>query len=86
MGRDEYEAVRAGDPLADRAVPGRLAAERLAAWLALAEERLAGTGVRMYLTGGNDDDPAMLEVLERHDGTTWSRARAGWSTWTTSTP
>jgi Icc-related predicted phosphoesterase len=23
----------------------------------------------MYLTGGNDDEPAMLEVLERHDGT-----------------
>jgi Icc-related predicted phosphoesterase len=23
----------------------------------------------MYLTGGNDDEPAMLEVLERHEGT-----------------
>ena len=50
-------------------VPRRLAAERLAGWLELAEDRLAGTGVRMYLTGGNDDEPAMLEVLERHDGT-----------------
>ena len=47
----------------------RLASERLAGWLELAEDRLAGTGVRMYLTGGNDDEPAMLEVLERHDGT-----------------
>jgi uncharacterized protein len=32
------------------------------------EHRLAGTGVRMFLTGGNDDEPTMLEVLDRHDG------------------
>ena len=64
---DEYEAVRA-DELAQLGWFHRLASERLQEWIDLAEERLAGTGIRMYLTGGNDDEPAVLEVLERHDG------------------
>jgi uncharacterized protein len=64
---EEYEQVK-GDELAQLGWFQRLAAERLEAWIALAEERLEGTGVRMYLTGGNDDEPAMLETLERHDG------------------
>ena len=65
---DEYEQLK-GDQLAQLGWFQRLASERLAEWISLAEERLAGTGVRMYLTGGNDDEPAMLEVLERHEGT-----------------
>ena len=64
---DEYEAVRADDLVQLGGSSAGL--ERLADWLELAEDWLAGTGVRMYLTGGNDDEPAMLEVLERHDGT-----------------
>ena len=64
---DEYEAVK-DDELARLALFQRLASERLAEWISLAEDRLAGSGVRMYLTGGNDDEPAMLEVLDRHDG------------------
>jgi uncharacterized protein len=64
---DEYEAVK-DDELARLALFQRLASERLAEWISLAEDRLAGRGVRMYLTGGNDDEPAMLEVLDRHDG------------------
>lgn len=67
MDRDEYAAVR-DDPLAQRGLFQEKAAERLAAWLSLAEERLADSGVRAYLTGGNDDDPGVLEVLERHRG------------------
>jgi uncharacterized protein len=64
---DEYEAVRA-DELAQLGWFQRLASERLQEWISIAEERLAGSGVRMYLTGGNDDEPAMLEVLDRHEG------------------
>jgi uncharacterized protein len=64
---DEYEAVK-DDELARLALFQRLASERLAEWISLAEDRLAGRGVRMYLTGGNDDEPAMLEVLDRHEG------------------
>jgi uncharacterized protein len=64
---DEYEAVRA-DELAQLGWFQRLASERLQEWLSVAEERLTGSGVCMYLTGGNDDEPAMLEVLDRHEG------------------
>jgi uncharacterized protein len=64
---DEYEAMEA-DPLTMHGLFHELASARLAGWLALAEERLAGTGVRLYLTGGNDDEPAVLETLDRHEG------------------
>ncbi len=67
MSRDEYEAA-ASDRLRQTGLFQEEASSRLASWLALAEERLAATGARLYLTGGNDDDPAVLEVLERHDG------------------
>jgi Icc-related predicted phosphoesterase len=67
LDEDEIATIEA-DPLAKRALFHELASARLATWLELAEERLAGTGVRLYLTGGNDDEPAVLEVLERHDG------------------
>jgi Icc-related predicted phosphoesterase len=65
--RDEYEAVD-GDPMARHGLFHELASERLAAWIDRAEDRLRGTGVRLYLTGGNDDEPAVLETLDRHDG------------------
>lgn len=42
----------------------QLMKERLEDWVALADERLAGTGVRCYIMGGNDDPPLVLEVLE----------------------
>jgi len=42
-----------------------LARERLVAWVDLAESRLAGTGIQCFVTGGNDDDPAVLEAIHR---------------------
>ncbi len=65
--REEYEAVE-GDPMAKHGLFHELASERLAGWIERAEEALRGTDVRLYLTGGNDDEPAVLETLERHDG------------------
>jgi uncharacterized protein len=65
--RDEYEAVDR-DPLAKHGLFHELASERLAGWLERAEDSLRGTGVRLYLTGGNDDEPAVLETLDRHEG------------------
>ena len=56
------------DPIAKHGLFHELASARLAEWIELAEDRLAGTGVRLYLTGGNDDEPAVLETLDRHDG------------------
>jgi Icc-related predicted phosphoesterase len=64
---DEYEAVEA-DPMAKHGLFHRLASARLAEWIELAEGRLRGTGVRLYLTGGNDDEPGVLEALDRHEG------------------
>ena len=67
VSRLEYEEA-ASDPFAVQGMFQEAAATRLETWLSLAEERLAGTGVRMFLTGGNDDDPVVLEVLERFGG------------------
>ena len=41
-----------------------LAKERLAQWIALAEERLGGTDVKVYLCGGNDDTDEVLTALD----------------------
>ena len=65
--RDEYEAVES-DPMAKHGLFHELAAERLVGWIEQAEDTLRGTDVRLYLTGGNDDEPAVLETLDRHAG------------------
>jgi uncharacterized protein len=65
--RDEYD-VLAADPLRVRGAFHDAAIERLRSWMDLAEDRLSGTGVRMYLTGGNDDEPSVLESLHAHEG------------------
>ncbi len=44
----------------------KLARERLEQWLELADERLKGTNIRCYITGGNDDSPEVLETLYRY--------------------
>ena len=41
-----------------------LARERLASWIDLAETRLAGSGVKCFVIGGNDDEPEVLELLK----------------------
>ncbi len=43
----------------------KLARESIARWLDLAEERLRGTGVECYISPGNDDPPAIDEILNR---------------------
>ena len=65
--RDEYEAME-HDPMARHGLFHELASARLLEWIELAEDRLRGSGVRLYLTGGNDDEPAVLETLDRHEG------------------
>jgi len=39
--------------------------ERLTAWIRWAEERLAGTGLRCFVTGGNDDAKEVIETLNQ---------------------
>jgi len=67
MDREQYERAD-GDPLAIQGLFQEEASARLAAWVALARERLRGSGVRLYLTGGNDDDPAVLQELDKESG------------------
>jgi Icc-related predicted phosphoesterase len=66
MDRDEYIALEE-DPAAVERLFVRVASERLAAWIAFAQERLIESGVRLYLTGGNDDMPEVLTVLDQAD-------------------
>ena len=63
MSRDEYVDLQ-GDSAAVEMLFVRLARERLAAWIGFAEERLAGSGVRCFMTGGNDDTPDVLTMLD----------------------
>jgi Icc-related predicted phosphoesterase len=60
---DEY-ATYEGNQDAIDVLFDKLAKERLAEWVELAEERLAGTDVRCYLCGGNDDTDEVLTALE----------------------
>jgi Icc-related predicted phosphoesterase len=64
MDEDEYRAL-ASDESAVDAMFHDLARARLESWLELAESRLAGTGIKCYITGGNDDYPDVLEVLNK---------------------
>ena len=41
------------------------ACHRLESWIKLAEERLAGTSIHCYVTGGNDDPQEIVEVLHQ---------------------
>ncbi|MGB5845645.1 MAG: hypothetical protein WBG94_14460, partial [Anaerolineales bacterium] len=39
--------------------------QRLSDWVDLAETRLGGTGIKLFVTGGNDDDPEVLQVIKK---------------------
>jgi Icc-related predicted phosphoesterase len=62
MAEEEYQELSA-KPAEVSALFHKLARERLAAWVDLAETRLKGTGIRCFVTGGNDDDPEVLEAI-----------------------
>jgi len=42
----------------------RLSAERLANWIALAEEKLKGSHIKMFMAPGNDDDMEISKILD----------------------
>jgi len=60
---DELGAMRA-DPQQIDTIFRRLARERIARWITMADERLSGTSVKWYVTGGNDDPPEVLTVFD----------------------
>lgn len=64
MEEDEFKALQEDKAAVDQLFH-QLARERLESWIDLAETRLKGTGLRCFVTGGNDDDPEVLAVLKR---------------------
>lgn len=67
MEAEEYQALKADQSSVDRLFHD-LARERLRSWIALAETRLKGTGVKCYVIGGNDDYPDVLTVFGETQG------------------
>lgn len=65
--RDEAEALATDQNALTRTL-AREAAARAARWATLAEERLRDSGVRCYVTGGNDDPPEVLVALSEAAG------------------
>jgi len=57
----EIEKICAKKPEQDKLME-RLMKERMEKWMRIAEERLAGKGVKCYITGGNDD-PAFVDTI-----------------------
>lgn len=66
--RDEIEAITADESKLEKLME-KLAVERMREWLALAEERLEGTGVRLFVNCGNDDPYSLDPVIEESAAT-----------------
>ena len=63
VGEDELKAMQEDQSRVDEAFR-KQAHARLERWIALADERLQGSEVKCYVTGGNDDPQDLLDVLE----------------------
>lgn len=66
MDEDEFRELQANERGVN-ALFNELARQKLTRWIELAEERLAGTGKKCFVTGGNDDDPEVLTAIQRED-------------------
>lgn len=64
MEEDEFKSLQA-DPKAVEALFNELAKQKLISWVNLAEERLKGTGIKCFVTGGNDDEWDVLSVMKK---------------------
>jgi len=60
---DETEEMRR-NPTALDEVFIEVMIDTLRCWVRMAEERLKGKGIKVYITGGNDDRPEIEEVLK----------------------
>ncbi len=67
MEREEYDRASVDAAYRERRFEDVML-ESIKRWLRLGEERLAGTGVKVYITAGNDDLLSMDEVLQSHSG------------------
>ncbi len=63
MEEDEFKSLQS-DQAAVNALFNELARKKLMDWVNLAEERLNGTGIKCFVTGGNDDEWEVLSVMK----------------------
>jgi len=70
MDEDEFQALSV-DENAVSHLFNEMARQRLSSWVDLAEERLKGTGIRCFVTGGNDDDDEVLTAIKRENTTSF---------------
>jgi uncharacterized protein len=63
------------NPWQDERVFKELTAERLKEWIQIAKTRLEGTGLKVYITGGNDDYLELDAVLQASDSMIFSESR-----------
>jgi Icc-related predicted phosphoesterase len=66
MEEDEFRNLSANPQSVDRLFH-ELARQRLVSWVDLAEERLNGSGIKCFVTGGNDDEWDVLTAIKRED-------------------
>lgn len=66
MDEDEMKTMQS-DPKLVNELFHKLARQRLENWVDLAETRLKGTGIKCFVTGGNDDDPEVLEAIHKQN-------------------
>jgi Icc-related predicted phosphoesterase len=66
MSQDEYDAVKDDEKAADDLFE-KLMGETVERWLKIAAERLKPEGIRMFITGGNDDDLRMNQFFHKSE-------------------
>lgn len=66
MDQEEF-AQLSSDGTAVNQLFQELARKRLSSWVDLAEDRLKGTGIKCFVTGGNDDDEDVLTAIKREN-------------------
>ena len=66
MDEDEFRTLSANAEAVNELFH-EVSRQRLVSWVDLAEERLAGTGKKCYVTGGNDDAPEVLTAIKREN-------------------
>jgi hypothetical protein len=66
MDEEEFRSMQ-NHPEAVDILFHELARKRLETWVDLAETRLKDTGIKCFVTGGNDDDPEVLEAIHREN-------------------
>jgi uncharacterized protein len=71
---EEMQAISSNPELLE-SVMEKLAGERLVKWLELAEQRLAGTGTRLYINCGNDDPFSLDQIIEDSAAATFLEGR-----------